>query len=44
MISGYRDGKDRWDDEGSHSILVDLIYLSALAPTLEKLTQPSAAN
>jgi len=28
------DGKDRWDDEGSHSIYVDLIYLSALAPPL----------
>ena len=30
------DGKDRSDDEGSHSIYVDLIYLSALIPHLSK--------
>jgi hypothetical protein len=36
MCLGYKDGRDRWDDEGSHSIFVDLIYLSALAPPLFK--------
>jgi hypothetical protein len=36
MCLVWNDGKDRWDDEGSHSIYVDLIYLSALTPPLFK--------